>query len=160
MTLSPIPLDRGHQGVIRRFLSVLHRNGVPPWFGYPQIEFTANIAMFVPLGFLIGLLVARRHLWLPLIVVPVLSTVIEVLQGLFFSQRFASVLDVVANTIGGYIGLAIVILLWVFLQGRDRKMVARAVWEREVAMVGAQLAARPQCHPVTRSDAVGSAEPG
>lgn len=160
MTFSPIPLDRGHQGVIRRFLFVLHRNGVPQWFGYPQIEFTANMAMFLPLGFLIGLLVPRRRLWFPFIVVPVLSTVIEVLQGLFLSERFGSVLDVVANTIGGYIGLATVILLRVFFQGRDRKMVARAVWERDVAVADAHRAARPQRHPVPRADVVGPAEPG
>ncbi|BFM24574.1 hypothetical protein CHE218_16160 [Microbacterium sp. che218] len=143
MTMSPTPLDRGYQGAISRFLAVLHRNGVPEWFGYPQLEFSANIAMFVPLGFLVGLVVPRRFFWLALVIVPATSAVIEVLQGLFLSQRFASVFDVLANTIGGYIGVAIVIVLRVFVEGRDRKIVARALWERNVAMMNAQRAAVP-----------------
>lgn len=133
MTMSPTPLDRGYQSAITRFLSVVHRYGVPEWFGYRQLEFSANVLMFVPLGFLVGLVVSMRLWWLPLLVLPALSAAIELLQGLLLSQRFASVLDVVANTIGGYIGLAIVIVLRVFVEGRDRKVIALAIWERETA---------------------------
>lgn len=132
MTMSPTPLDRGYQGAISRLLSVMHRHGVPKWFGYTQLEFSANIVMFVPLGFLVGLLVARRLLWMPLLVVPVLSATIEILQGLLLSQRFASVLDVLANTMGGYMGLALVVVLRLFMEGRDRKIIARALWHRDV----------------------------
>lgn len=131
MTMSPTPLDRGYQGAISRLLSVMHRHGVPSWFGYEQLEFSANMVMFLPLGFLLGLLVSRRLLWTPLLVVPVLSGTIEVLQGLFLSQRFATFLDVVANTIGGYAGLALVVVLRLFMEGRDRKIVARAFWDRD-----------------------------
>ena len=55
MTMSPTPLDQGYESAIAKFLGVLHRNGVPEWFGYSKLEFTANIAMFIPLGFLIAL---------------------------------------------------------------------------------------------------------
>src|SRR4051812_47962351 len=48
-TMWPTPLDRGFESSITRLLDVLHRNGVPEWFGYHKLEFTANIAMFVPL---------------------------------------------------------------------------------------------------------------
>lgn len=140
MTMSPTPLDRGYQSAIARFLAVVHRHGVPEWFGYRQLEFSANILMFVPLGFLVGLLVSRRLVWLPLLVIPGMSITIELLQGLFLSQRFASVLDVVANTIGGYLGLAIVVVLRVFVEGRDRKIIAFALWERDVAYSRAQRA--------------------
>lgn len=146
VTMSPTPLDRGYQSAIARFLAVVHRHGVPEWFGYRQLEFSANIVMFLPLGFLIGLLVSKRLVWLPLLVIPALSITIEILQGLFLSQRFASVLDVVANTVGGYLGLAIVVVLRVFVEGRDRKIIAVALWERDVAFARAQGRAVAPAH--------------
>ena len=52
-TLWPTPLDQGYEASIQKVLAVLHRNGVPAWFGYNQLEFSANVLMFVPLGPLI-----------------------------------------------------------------------------------------------------------
>lgn len=149
MTLSPTPLDRGYQGVIARFLSLLHRNGVPHWFGYPQLEFSANVAIFAPLGFLLGLLVSRRLAWLPLILAPAASASIELSQGLFLSQRFASTSDVVSNTIGAYIGFGMVFVLRLFMEGRDRKVIARAVWDRHRALLDTQRAVQTR-----REDAI------
>ena len=127
-TMWPTPLDRGYESSIARFLDVLHRNGVPEWFGYRKFEFTANIAMFLPLGFLLVLVLRRRVMWLALLIVPLSSITIELLQALLLAERFASPLDVLANTLGGIIGGGAGALVRAGVNARDRKVIARAVW--------------------------------
>lgn len=135
-TMWPTPLDRGYESSIQRFLEVLHRNGVPEWFGYRKLEFTANVCMFVPLGFFLLLALRRGMLWLTVLMVPLLSIVIELTQAVALAERFASPLDVVANTLGGYLGALVALLIRSGINARDRKMVARAVWEAGMAERG------------------------
>lgn len=130
MTLSPTPLDVGYGAAIERVLAVAHRNGVPTWFGYGKLEFAANIVMFIPLGFLFGLLFPRRAIWAVILVVPALSCAIELTQGVFLAARFASPFDVVANTVGGYVGAICAIILRAVVHHRDQRVIARALWAR------------------------------
>lgn len=51
ITLWPTPVDQGYSGTIAGVLEALHQLGVPETFGYRALEFTANIVMFVPVGF-------------------------------------------------------------------------------------------------------------
>jgi glycopeptide antibiotics resistance protein len=129
MTMSPTPLDRGYESAIDKLLSVLHRNGVPEWFGYSKLEFTANIAMFVPLGFLVGLALPQRVAWLGLLLLPAFSGGIELTQAAMLSQRFATIEDVIANSVGGWIGLLIAFTIRAMVHARDQKVIARAVWD-------------------------------
>lgn len=129
-TLSPTPLDQGYETSIARLLAVLHRNGVPPWFGYSKLEFTANIAMFVPLGFFICLALPAGLWWLVTLIIPVGSAIIELTQFFLLSERFASVMDVLANTAGGYLGAAFAVALRGLVAARDRKLIARALHGR------------------------------
>jgi len=129
VTMWPTPLDQGYAAAIERVLGVLHRHGVPEWFGYNDLEFTANIAMFLPLGFLLALTLSRRLWWLSLLLIPALSAAIEGVQGRFLAERFASALDVIANTIGGYLGVLIAQALRALVHGRDRFVVAEALEE-------------------------------
>ncbi|MGB3731821.1 VanZ family protein [Microbacterium sp.] len=128
MTISPTPLDRGYASSIDKVLSVLHRNGVPEWFGYSKLEFTANIAMFVPLGFLVGLALPTRVAWLGLFLLPAFSGAIELTQAAMLSQRFATVQDVVANSVGGWIGLFVAFAIRAMVHARDQKVIAQAEW--------------------------------
>ncbi|MDT0156386.1 VanZ family protein [Microbacterium sp. ARD32] len=129
MTMSPTPLDRGYESSIDKVLGVLHRNGVPEWFGYSKLEFTANIAMFVPLGFLVGLALPQRIAWLGLLLLPAFSGVIEMTQSLMLAERFATIEDVIANSAGGWIGLLIAFSIRAMVHARDQKVIARAEWE-------------------------------
>jgi glycopeptide antibiotics resistance protein len=131
-TLSPTPLDAGYDAAIERFLGVLHRNGIPEWFGYSKLEFSANIAMFVPLGFLMALALPRKAVWAAILLIPAFSGAIELFQATFLAARFASVLDVVANTAGGYLGAVLAIVLRAIVDARDRKLIARALWDHGV----------------------------
>ena len=122
----PTPIDRDYRGSITRVLQLLHKHGMPDWFGYAALELSANIALFIPLGFLIFFLLPRSRWWLALLVCPVLSIVIEVIQGLALSQRFATVSDVVANTLGGLVGALVALALRRVVNARDRRLLVRS----------------------------------
>ncbi|WP_298862272.1 VanZ family protein [uncultured Microbacterium sp.] len=129
MTMSPTPLDRGYASSIDKVLGVLHRNGIPEWFGYSKLEFTANIAMFVPLGFLVGLALPTRVAWLGLFLLPAFSGGIELTQAAMLSQRFATVEDVIANSVGGWCGLLAAFIIRAMVHSRDEKVIAQAEWD-------------------------------
>lgn len=108
------PVDAGlHPGILR-VLEAAHRVGVPDWFGYAALEFTANVAFFVPLGLLVVLVTGARRWWLGAIAGLVVSAAIEAGQALFLPARFASFDDVLANTSGAVIGalIGVVVLGW------------------------------------------------
>jgi glycopeptide antibiotics resistance protein len=131
-TMWPTPLDQGFSSSIDRFLAVMHRNGVPEWFGYSKLEFTANIGMFVPLGFLVALLLPRKLWWFALFICPGLSVGIELTQATFLSARFATVVDVIANSLGALVGIAIAVILRTMVHSRDQQLIARALWARGI----------------------------
>lgn len=128
-TLSPTPLDQGYESAIAKVLDVLHRYGVPNWFGYRALEFSANMAMFLPPGFLVALALPARAIWLFLLLIPAMSGTIELMQATFLAERFASVSDVVANTLGGYAGALMAVVLRAAVRRRDEKLVTRALWD-------------------------------
>lgn len=130
-TMSPFPVDQGYQGAIARLLAAAHQHGLPGWFGYSALQFTANIAMFVPLGFLVALALPRRIWWLALLIVPAFSIAIELTQGRFLPHRFEDAGDVLSNTIGGYLGAGIALGLRMIMRMRDRTVIRRAIWEHE-----------------------------
>lgn len=129
ITMWPAPVDKGYSGSIDKMLTVMHRHGIPNWFGYDHLEFTANIVMFVPLGFLL----TQRFWWLALIICPAFSVSIELTQATFLAARFATVSDVVSNSIGAVIGIFFAVLIRAAVYQRDQKVVARALWQREDA---------------------------
>ncbi|MBX0300982.1 VanZ family protein [Cryobacterium sp. 1639] len=128
-TMWPTPLDQGYAASINRVLDVLHRNGVPEWFGYNKLEASANILMFVPLGFLVSMLLPVRVWWLALIICPGLSVAIELTQAFALSARFATVSDVIANSTGAIIGAVLAVILRAAIYQRDEKIIARRIWE-------------------------------
>jgi glycopeptide antibiotics resistance protein len=128
-TMWPTPLDQGYAESIDRVLGVLHRNGIPEWFGYSKLEFSANIAMFVPIGFLVALLLPWRAWWLVFLLVPAFSVGIEALQGAMLAERFSSPMDVLANSLGGIAGGVFAALVRQSVYHRDRIVIARALHE-------------------------------
>jgi glycopeptide antibiotics resistance protein len=128
-TMWPTPLDLGYAASINRVLDVLHRNGVPEWFGYNKLEVSANVLMFVPLGFFVSMLLPVRVWWLALIICPGLSVAIELTQAYALSARFATVSDVIANSTGALIGAVLAVVLRAAIYQRDEKIIARRIWE-------------------------------
>lgn len=133
VTMWPQPEQLEFDSIAGRVLRALHNLGVPEWFGYDKLEFTANIAMFVPLGFLLGLALARKAWWLAIFLLPAFSGAIELTQGIALDERVSTVLDVLSNTLGGYIGLLLAVILRGLIHARDRTMIERELWERRAA---------------------------
>lgn len=128
-TMSPTPLDSGYRGAIDKVLAVMHRNGLPERFDYAEVEFTANILMFVPIGFFIGLVLPRVAVWAGIFIVPALSGGIEFVQGQMLAERFATWHDVLANSLGGWVGLLVAMIIRAVVHARDEKVIARALWD-------------------------------
>jgi len=72
--------------------------------GYVALEFTANIALFVPFGVLVRLAFARPAWWVILALGFATTVGIELVQSTL-PTRFSTVSDVVANTLGTAAGL-------------------------------------------------------
>ena len=127
VTLSPTPIDQGYESSIERVLAVLHRNGIPEWFGYNKLEFTANIVMFVPIGFLVELAMPARQWWVALILCPALSGTIELIQGAVLAERFSTLSDVDANSGGALLGITAAVALRALVYHRDQLVIAEAL---------------------------------
>jgi len=80
-----------------------------PWATYRRIEFTANVALFVPFGMLLTLLMRSWPLALGSGVAA--SLAIEFVQEVALPGRTASVLDVVANSLGTAAGMGVALLV-------------------------------------------------
>lgn len=98
----PTPVDRPAAGTLHSLIVWIHSHGVPTFIGYNTIEFTANIVMFVPMGIIATGWTKRA--WLGAVLGAAISCLIELGQLIFLADRFASVLDIVANTAGACIG--------------------------------------------------------
>ncbi|WP_210506498.1 VanZ family protein [Naasia sp. SYSU D00057] len=120
ITLTPAPVDRPFRGSLARLIQELHERGVPAWIGYGEIEFTGNVLLFVPAGFLAALVLARRDWWIVAVAAPVFSALIEFAQALFLTERFPTVSDIVANSVGGAFGAALALLARLLVHRRDR----------------------------------------
>lgn len=105
----PTPVDRSMGPALARTIDWLHAHGLSESIGYNQIEFSANIALFVPFGYLMGAWV--RRWWAAVAIGFGASCLIELGQGLLLSARYSSVWDIVANTLGTALGAAVALLV-------------------------------------------------
>jgi glycopeptide antibiotics resistance protein len=130
VTLWPTPIDRGYESTIVRLLEILHQRGFPAWFGYHKLEFAANAAMFVPVGFLLALTAPAARWRAAIVAVTAFSALIELTQAGLLTARVSSFIDVLANTIGGIIGVLMALGLRAVVHARDQLVVAAAVQDR------------------------------
>lgn len=105
------PVDSGAYPLIIRLVAAAQRRGAPGWFGYDMIESLANVAFFVPLGLLVVLLAGARWWWAGAGAGLLVSATIETGQALFLPARFATIDDVVANTMGAVLGAVLGVVL-------------------------------------------------
>ncbi|MCS5735546.1 VanZ family protein [Herbiconiux daphne] len=100
----PVPVDKDAHGFILKLLRLLHERDLLMFLGYAQIEFTANVAMFVPIGVLVGVLFGRRHWGWAVGVGFAASSAIELAQWVLLPGRYGTPDDVIANTLGTLVG--------------------------------------------------------
>jgi hypothetical protein len=81
------------------------------WVTYTDLERAANVAFFLPIGLLLGLIVPWRRWGIVVAILLLVPVGIELAQGAFLPGRIPSVSDVVTNWIGSAIGLALAALV-------------------------------------------------
>lgn len=131
LTLGPQPLDAAGGGVLHQVIRFISGDNTLDWITYALVEFTANVVLFIPIGALFALLLGWRRWWLAALLGIALTASIEFAQ-LFLHDRVADPRDLIANSIGAGIGVALVLLVTVW-QWRRTRHVARS---REDALVG------------------------
>ncbi len=125
VTLGPQPRVASKDSIVMRVLQVLWEHPATDWVTYNGVEFTANIAMFVPIGLFFLLLFGRGRWWLA-IGVPFLMTLgIETAQ-LWIPGRVSDIRDIVSNTIGAVVGALLGVALTAPRARRERVMVRAA----------------------------------
>jgi glycopeptide antibiotics resistance protein len=138
VTLWPRTIDNGLDPYIDRLLEKLWSKGVPRFVDYGFIEFSANIAFFVPVGFLLGLLLSHRFWWIAIVGGGLLSASVETAQGLFLPGRVSSLGDVLANSTGAVIGCLVAVAVRMLILHRDT-LVIRDVEEGRRASNGLRV---------------------
>lgn len=121
----PSPVDRPVAGLLQRVIQELHERGVPSFVDYDFIEFSANIALFLPVGLFFGLAAPMRLWALAFLLGPALSAAVEFAQRMVLSERYATVADVVANSIGATIGVMCALAVRAAVAQRDDAVIAR-----------------------------------
>ncbi|HEU4808520.1 MAG TPA: VanZ family protein [Homoserinimonas sp.] len=110
LTLGPQPLDDNGRGLLHRIIRYLSGDNKLDWITYALVEFTANIVLFVPVGILFALLLGWRRWWLAALLGVGLTASIEFAQ-LFLRDRVTDPRDIVSNSIGAFIGVALVLIV-------------------------------------------------
>jgi glycopeptide antibiotics resistance protein len=103
----PSPVDEPVQGELFAVLGFLHNHGIPAWFNYALVEAAANVLLFVPVGIVATLAFPDKRWWRIAALGLVVSGCMELGQLLFLSSRVASPLDLVTNTAGYVLGIAL-----------------------------------------------------
>lgn len=107
----PSPIDQPFQGQLSTVLKTLHRYGIPNWVNYKFVEASANVALFIPFGFISALAFPKKPWWWMGAFGLVLSGCMELGQHLLVHDRFASPLDLVTNASGAVIGALLAVTL-------------------------------------------------
>jgi len=110
VTLTPISSAPTSSDFIERVLARLQRYEELSWLTYDRAEFLANIALFVPVGLFLLLLVGTRFWWVAGLGAFVLTSVIENVQR-SIPGRVPDERDVLANTAGALLGILIGLVL-------------------------------------------------
>ena len=107
----PTPVERPAAGLLRSVLRFLQEQPLTAGIRAGHVEVAANVALFVPLGVLVAMLLPARRWWMAAAAGLLGSAAIEVVQFLALDQRQGSLRDIASNTAGALVGALAVI--WV-----------------------------------------------
>lgn len=108
-SLWPKPVDG--QGLVAGLTSaiLIFTRGVPwlHWLQYNQLEALANVFLYIPLGVFLVIFFPRLKLWQLSFIPALVSLLAEGSQRLLLPDRYATLNDVLCNTLGGVLGIVI-----------------------------------------------------
>ena len=119
VTLFPRHVDASIDPYLTKVLIHLHAHGVPDFVDYDFVQNVANVLFFVPVGFLLELLLPLRLWWLAPLLGGALSAFVETCQGLFLPDRTPSLADVATNTTGAIAGTILAVCVRMLILHRD-----------------------------------------
>ncbi len=127
LTLTPQAVATESISVIYRVLDALQRRGYLLSVDDNELEFLANIALFVPVGMFLLLLFGTRLWWLALMASFAMTAAIEFAQR-SIPGRVPDERDLLANGLGAIIGVlvALVLTLPAALRRRRQRRARRA----------------------------------
>jgi glycopeptide antibiotics resistance protein len=103
VTLGPVPSD-GRSSLVHALVRLFDRFEATRWLDFLMVEFLLNIAMFMPLGLLLVLLLGRHRWWLAILSGIGLTFAIEFLQQAL-PDRVSDPRDLLANSLGSALGV-------------------------------------------------------
>ncbi|MEV8250436.1 VanZ family protein [Microbacterium sp. NPDC076768] len=118
LTLTPSRVEQSMPSFLDLILSTAHRLG---WtsLDFAGLEVIANILVFLPIGILAFVLLPRRFWLLAILIGPLLSLAIETAQRVALPHRIATLNDVVANSAGALLGVALALLCTLVFAARS-----------------------------------------
>jgi hypothetical protein len=127
-------------GIIHAIADVIRSIPGMPVFGDGWVEFTANIVLFVPMGFFLTLLF--RHPWYGAILGVVVSAGVEIAQ-IVIPDRQPSLRDIISNSIGAAVGAFLAWLIVLVPAHRRAKRRAREAERDAAAQPAADVSGPP-----------------
>ncbi|WP_134767356.1 VanZ family protein [Nocardioides sp. 1609] len=124
VTLTPASTAPTGSDLVLRVLARLQRHEELSWLTYDRAELLANIALFVPVGVFLLLLVGTRFWWVAGIGGFLMTSAIETAQR-SIPGRVPDERDLLANTVGALVGIAVGLVL-TYPASRRRARAARA----------------------------------
>ncbi|GAA1944315.1 VanZ family protein [Microbacterium deminutum] len=105
VVLWPHRVDGDSLGVYR-VLYQGYGHGLPRWITYNLVQFVANVLFAAPLGLFLAMMLPRRRWWVAVVICVTLFAAGELAQ-FFVPARMPSILDWLANSLGGLLGAVI-----------------------------------------------------
>ncbi|WP_299054857.1 VanZ family protein [uncultured Nocardioides sp.] len=125
LTLTPQPISPDQVELVERVLAAIQRRGYVESLTLPDVEFLANIGLFVPIGVFLLVLFGASGWWVALLACVALTVGIESAQ-FGIPGRFPDDRDLVANSLGGAIGVGVALVLTLPATRRRRRVRERS----------------------------------
>jgi glycopeptide antibiotics resistance protein len=105
----PKPVDgEGILSIITsELLQFTARTPALDWIQYNELEAIGNVLLYIPLGIFLVVFAPRTKTILVALVPVLVSLLAEGVQRLFLPDRYATINDVVYNSLGGLLGILI-----------------------------------------------------
>lgn len=110
VTLTPASSAPTGSDLVLRVLARLQRFDELSWLTYDRAEFLANVALFVPVGLFLLLMVGTRFWWVAGLAGFLMTSLIETAQR-SVPGRVPDERDILANTAGALVGILVGLVL-------------------------------------------------